>query len=267
VERIIVCVKPVPDPKHWDKVSLDPKTGTLRREGIPSVVNPLDRHAVEAALQLRDTAFSGGEVVLLSMAPTSAISSLKEMLAMGADRLVLLSDRSFAGSDTLATAAILAAAAKRLEPFNLVVCGDMTLDGSTAQVASQLAEFLDLPNVMHVNALAAEQPGVLYLSQKIENGVVRLRARTPLLISVAKEVNKPRYISFIGIIEADKKEVTVWSNLDLKLDPDKIGLAGSPTRVSDLFLKTSSRTREILQGNPKELAREFSLRLQQRGLL
>jgi electron transfer flavoprotein beta subunit len=189
------------------------------------------------------------------------------MLAMGADRLILLSDQNFAGSDTLATSAVLAAAAKRLSPFDLIVCGDMTLDGSTAQVASQLAEFLDLPNAMHVSAIAVTGPGIVHLTQKIENGLVRLEAKTPLLISVAKEVNKPRYISFIGIIEADQKEIIVWSNQDLNLDSAQIGLAGSPTKVAGLSLKTSSRAREILQGNPKGLAQELASRLQQRGLL
>ena len=99
MERIIVCLKPVPDPKHWDQVSMDPQTQTLIREGIPSVINPLDKHAIEAALSIRDA--HGGEVVLLSMAPPSAASTLREGLAMGADRAVLLSDRMFAGSDTL----------------------------------------------------------------------------------------------------------------------------------------------------------------------
>jgi electron transfer flavoprotein beta subunit len=231
------------------------------------VVNPLDRHAVETALQLKETASSAIEVVLVSMAPTSSIPTLKEMLAMGADRLVLLSDRGFAGADTLATSAVLAAAIKRLIPFDLILCGDMTLDGSTAQVASQVAEFLDLPEVMHVSAINMVAPDTLHLTQKIENGLVRFEAQTPLLVSVVKEVNKPRYISFLGILEAEQKEVTLWSNQELRLKSAHMGLEGSPTRVADLSLKTSSRAREILQGKPEELAQELVNRLHQRGLL
>jgi electron transfer flavoprotein beta subunit len=266
LKRVIVCVKPVPDPKHWDKVSLDPVTGTLRREGIPSVVNPLDRHAVEAALQLKE-AFPDLEVILVSMAPVSAAPTLKEMLAMGADRLVLLSDRGFAGADTLATSFVLAAAIKRLKPFDLVLCGDMTLDGSTAQVASQLAEFLDLAEVMHVSAINAVAPDILHLTQKVEYGVVRFEAKTPLLVSVVKEINKPRYISFLGILEAEQKEVMVWSNQELSLDPAQMGLEGSPTRVAGLSLKTGSRAKEILQGKPEDLVQGMVNRLHQRGLL
>ena len=147
-KRIIVCVKPVPDPKHWDQVSMDPGTRTLKREGIPSIMNPLDKHALEAALSIRET--RGGEVVLLSMAPPFAAPTLREGLAMGADRAVLLSDPVFAGSDSLATAYILAAGCRWIGEFDVVICGNLTIDGSTAQVSSQLAEFLDLPNVMHV---------------------------------------------------------------------------------------------------------------------
>jgi len=268
LKKIIVCVKPIPDPKEWDRISLDPETGIMRREGIPSVVNPLDRNAVEAALQLKEGPCPGTEIVLLSMAPPSTSPVLKEMLAMGADRAVLLSDRLFAGSDTLATSAILAAAIKRLGSFDLVLCGDMTLDGSTAQVPSQLAEFLGVPNIMHVTRMDQPTPGTLHLTRKIETGLARLEAEPPLLVSFVKGVNKPRYIPFTGILEADKKEIAEWSNKDLELDLSQIGLAGSPTKMADLSLRVSSRSGEILSGlAPEELARELVKRLHQRGLI
>ncbi|MFH1092511.1 MAG: electron transfer flavoprotein subunit beta/FixA family protein [Pseudomonadota bacterium] len=265
MKRIIVCVKPVPDPKHWDRVSLDPETMTLRREGIPNVVNPLDRQALEAALQIKES--FGGEVVLLSMAPSFAASTLREMLAMGADRAVLLSDRLFAGSDTLATAGILAAGIRKIGPFDLILCGNMTLDGSTAQVPSQLAELLGLPNVMHVAEIRWPDQNTCRLTQRVENGRIVWEASLPLLVSVVKEINKPRYISFLGIIEADKKELTVWSNDILNLDPLLLGLAGSPTKMAGLTLRRSRRAKEILSGEAEDLARELAQRLVRRGFL
>ncbi|MCK9374548.1 MAG: electron transfer flavoprotein subunit beta/FixA family protein [Syntrophobacterales bacterium] len=142
MERVIVCLKPVPDPKAWDRLRMDPVTKTLVRDEIPNVINPLDKHALEAALEIKDA--YGAEVVLLSMAPTPTLPVLREALAMGADRAVLLSDQWFAGSDTLATSRILATAIRRLEPFDLICCGNFTLDGSTAQVPSQIAELLGI---------------------------------------------------------------------------------------------------------------------------
>jgi len=265
VKRIIACVKPVPDPKHWDRVSLDPETMTLRREGIPNVVNPLDRQAVEAALQIKEAL--GGEVVLLSMAPPFAASTIREMLAMGADRAVLLSDHLFAGSDTLATSRILAAGVKQIGAFDLILCGNMTLDGSTAQVPSQLAELLDIPNLMHITKIEWPDPNLCRLTQRIENGQIVWEASPPLLISVVKEINKPRYISFLGIIEAEKKELAVWSNEVLKIEPKLLGLAGSPTKMAGLTIRRSRRAKEILTGEAEDLARALAQRLVRKGFL
>jgi electron transfer flavoprotein beta subunit len=203
MNRIIVCVKPVPDPKHWDKVAMDPETMTLKREGIPSIMNPLDKHAIEAALTICES--RGGEVVLLSMAPPFAASIIREGLAMGADRAVLLSDPAFAGSDTLATAHILAAGCRLIGAFDLILCGNYSIDGSTAQVSSQLAEFLDVPSVMHVIDLDCQASENMIITQKIEYGYVKLEGIPPLVLSVRKELNKPRYTSFTGILDAEQK--------------------------------------------------------------
>ncbi|MBW2103505.1 MAG: electron transfer flavoprotein subunit beta/FixA family protein [Deltaproteobacteria bacterium] len=213
MERIIVCVKPVPDPKHWDKVSMDPETQTLKREGIPSIINPLDKHALEAALTLREV--HGGEVILLSMAPPFADATLRD-----------------AGSDTLATARILAAGCRWIGSFDLVLCGNLTVDGSTAQVCSQLGEFLDLPSVMHVVELSDEGGSKLLATQKIENGLCTLRVPLPAVLSVRKELNKPRYIPFTGILAAESKEIALLSNADLKINEGLVGLHGSPTQMA-----------------------------------
>jgi electron transfer flavoprotein beta subunit len=265
MERIIVCLKPVPDPKQWGEVSMDPETQTLIREGIASVINPLDKHAIEAALSIQDV--HGGEVVLLSMAPPSAASTLQEGLAMGADRAVLLSDRAFAGSDTLATAHVLAAGCRWLGDNDLIICGNMSIDGSTAQVGSQLAELLDLPNIMHVIDLDLREDGSMVVTRKIEHGFARLAGALPLVISVRKELNKPRYTSFTGILAAESKEIKVLSNEDLEISPAVIGIEGSPTKMAGIELRRFQRAREKLDGSVDEIVESLAGRIYQYGII
>jgi electron transfer flavoprotein beta subunit len=265
MNRIIVCIKPVPDPKHWNKVSIDPATGTLFREGIPNIINPLDKHALEAALAIKES--RGGEVVLLSMAPPFAKANLVEALAMGADRAVLLSDHAFAGSDSLATARILEAGCRQIGPFDMVLMGNRSIDGSTAQVCSQLAEFLQLPSVMHVISLRWEGDRDLFITQKVEQGYVELKASLPIVISVRKELNKPRYTSFLGILAAESKEVKTLSNEDLKLPSHQIGLEGSPTKMVGMEIKQFQRARERLEGSPDEIVSMLVERIHKLGIL
>jgi electron transfer flavoprotein beta subunit len=265
VERVIVCVKPVPDPKAWDRLRMDPVTKTLIREGIPSVINPLDKHALEAALEIKDA--YGAEVVLLSMAPGSSLPVLREALGMGADRAVLLSDKVFAGSDTLATSFILAEGIRHLSPFDLIFCGNFTLDGSTAQVPSQIAEFLGIPNIMHVSKIEFRDARRLVVTQKIEQGYVKLEAEPPLLLSLTKEANKPRFITFLEILAAEKREVSIWTDADLNLDESRIGLGGSPTQMADLRLRQKARQGLRLQGSPEEMAQSLVEKIHQLGVI
>ncbi len=251
MKRIVVCLKPVPDPKEWHKLSLNPVTKTLVREGISSVINPLDKHALEAALVLKDA--TGAEVVLVSMAPPNARALLLEGLAMGADRACLLSDRAFAGSDSLATARILAAGVRRIGLFDVILCGNSTLDGSTAQVPSQLAQLLGVPNVMHVENLEYVPAGPLRLVQAIERGKVYLEGAPPILLSVTKHVNKPRFCSFLELLKAEQKEIAVWTNAELAMDESQIGLAGSPTAMADLFVREKRRSGARLTGEPETI--------------
>ncbi len=265
MERVIVCVKPVPDPKVWDRLRMDPVTKTLIREGIPSVINPLDKYALEAALEIKDT--YGAEVVLLSMAPPDARPVVREALAMGADRAVLLSDKAFAGSDTLATALVLAEGIRRLGPFDLICCGNYTLDGSTAQVPSQVAEFLGIPNIMHVARMEFENSKSLIVIQKIEQGYVKLAAKPPLLLSFIKEANKPRFTSFLEILAAEKREISTWTNADLNLDESLIGLGGSPTKMADMLLRKKGRQGLRLEGSPEEIAHRLADKIRQLGFI
>jgi len=255
MKRCIVCVKPVPDPRHWDRVRMDPETKTLKREGIPIIMNPLDKHALEAALSVRER--GGGEVILLSMAPPFTASTLREGLAMGADRAVLLSDPSFAGSDTLATARILEAGCRWIGDFDFIFLGNLSVDGSTGQVCSQLAELLDIPSVMHVMELQWLEGEEVMITRKIEYGYTRLRGKAPMAISVRKELNKPRYTSFAGIIAAESKDISVLSNEELKVDRSLIGLQGSPTKMAGMELRRFERAREKLEGSPDEIVRKL----------
>jgi electron transfer flavoprotein beta subunit len=264
LQRIVVCIKPVPDPKNWDKIKMDPETKTLMREGVSNIINPLDKHALEAALQGKEA--SGAEVVVVSMAPPFAASVLREALAMGADKAVLLSDRAFAGSDTLSTARILAEGIRRVGVFDLIFCGDHTLDGWTAQIPSQLAELLGIPNVMHVRRLSLKE-GTLRIEQRIERGFVSLQADPPILLSFTKEVNKPRFISFLGILAAEKKDIAVWNNEMLGLDASSIGIAGSPTKMANLLLRQKQREGARIEGRPEEVAKQLVERFYQLGIL
>lgn len=263
--RVIVCVKPVPDPQAWERLRIDPITKTLIREGIPSVINPLDKHALEAALEMKDAC--GAEVVLLSMAPASSVPVLRAALAMGADRAVLLADSAFAGSDTLATAYILAAGIRRLAPFDFIVCGNFTLDGSTAQVPSQLAELLGIPNIMHVSQVELKDAGQLVVTQKIEPGYVKLEAEPPLLLSVTREANKPRYSTFLEILAAETREITTWTNADLNLEAGRIGLGGSPTQMAELLLRPQTRQGLRIAGTPEEIAQRLVVKINQLGVI
>jgi electron transfer flavoprotein beta subunit len=261
--RIIVCLKPVPDPKHWSRLALDPETKTLIREGIPNIINPLDRKALEAALQLREK--EGGEVMTLSMAPSSTMPVLREGLAMGADLSILLSDLAFAGSDALATSYIMATAIKKLPPYDLILCGDQTLDGSTSLVSAQIAEFLGIPNLMRVSAIEVQKSGVFHVRSQIEHGYMLVKIKTPMVLSVAKEINEPRYITLMNILEGEKKEIRVWSSKDLSLSEPWVGLKGSPSQMADLFIPGAKRKGEILQGDPSEMTKTLADRLHRMG--
>jgi electron transfer flavoprotein beta subunit len=261
--RIIVCLKPVPDPKHWSRLRLDPGTKTLIREGIPNIINPLDKKALESALQLREK--EGGEVFTLSMAPPYTTPVLREALAMGADHSILLSDVAFAGSDTLATSYIMAAAIERIGPWNLILCGDETLDGGTGQVSPQMAEFLDVPNLMRVGFIEKVQEGVFRVRCRIEHGHMWVRVKSPAVFSVTKEINEPRYITLMNILEGEKKRIEIWSSKDLALKEPWVGLQGSPSQMADLLIPGTKRRGELLQGEPVEMAETLAGQLHRLG--
>jgi electron transfer flavoprotein beta subunit len=273
--RIIVCLKPVPDPKHWKEMRLHPTLKVLVREGIPNVINPLDRNALEEALRIKER--YGGEVIILSMAPLFCLSILREALAMGGDRAVLLSDKAFAGSDTLATSYILSEGVKKIGPFDLILCGNQTIDGWTGHVGPQLSEFLGIEGIGWVrmieafhfdqNAMGRSQKGSIIVRRNLDHGYIRIKAPMPVLLSVVKDINTPRYTTFAGILEAEKKEIQILSASDLKIDPSQVGLTGSPTKMADLFMPEMRRRKEIIQEKPEAASRLIIEKIHQRGLI
>ncbi|MEE0112560.1 MAG: electron transfer flavoprotein subunit beta/FixA family protein, partial [Eubacteriales bacterium] len=227
--KIIVCVKQVPDTSG--KVAVNPD-GTLNRASMATITNPDDLNAVEAALALKDQ--TGAEVVVISMGPPPAEGMLREILARGADRAVLVSAREFGGSDTYATSQILAAAIKKigLEDDDVVFCGRQAIDGDTAQVGPQIAEKLGIPQVSYAADIQKEGE-TLTIKRMLEDGYMTIKVNTPCLITCIKELNEPRYMSVGGIFECYEKPYEVLDYNALKddplIDPATIGLKGSPT--------------------------------------
>jgi len=261
--RIIVCIKPVPDQKFWGRIALDPVTRTLNRQGIPVVMNPLDKHALKAGLRLRES--WGGRVTALAMAPPEARPVLLDALAMGADEALLLSDPRFRGSDTLITARILAAGVRAAGGADLVLTGQQSVDGSTGQVGPQLAHFLEMPGIGNIREIKPAGDGLLHVLSGSSEYRALIEVRCPVLLSVHKEVGAPRFISMMGILQAEMKPLRVLSAKDLGLEETPLGLEASPTQVSDLFMPEIRRRREILRGEPEAVVRDLLQKLRQAG--
>jgi len=259
---IVICIKQVPETSD---IAWDPDTGTLLREGASGVVNHHDKHAIEAALQLREA--HGGSITALSMGPPQADEALREALSMGVDTAVLLSDRRCAGADTLATSYALSLAVKKIARFDLILCGKETSDGMTAQVGPQLAELLNIPQVTCATEISMRGHSVR-ITQKLEGGLRTLETSLPALITVERQINQPRIPPMDSIMEAYRdKEVQAWSLEDLGGSGDHFGLKGSPTKTKKVYRKEVTRgTVTILKGEPDEVARDLISALQQKGL-
>ena len=262
--RIVVCIKPVPDPDYYDKVSIDPVTKRITREGIPTIINPVDKNGIEAALKLK--AQYGGKVTVLTMAPPNATENLKEALAMGADEAVLLSDRAFGGADTLATSYTLAKGIEKIGGFDIVLCGTESADGATAQVSSQLGEWLGVPHLWSVFNMEALSEECLKIKTKAENGFMEWEIKLPCLLGVSRELNKPRFISAMGIIKAKNKPISIWGKSDLDVEDERLGLTGSPTKAGAIFTPDLKRKGEMLTGSAEEIADAIIEKLRAAGV-
>jgi len=247
--RIIVCVKQVPE---TTEVEIDPETGTLRREGVPAVVNPFDLHAIEEAVRIKER--HGGTVTAVSMGPPQAEAAVRDALALGCDEGVLLTDRMFAGADTLATSYTLAQAIRKLGAFDLIICGMKTTDGDTAQVGPELAEELGIPHVAYVNKIRGLTETHMEVEKLMEDGFEVIRVPLPCLITVTKGINEPRLPSLKSKLQARRSPITIWGSRDLAGDPSRYGLAGSPTQVVRVFTPEPPGRGEVITGNPERQA-------------
>ncbi|HIV61974.1 MAG TPA: electron transfer flavoprotein subunit beta/FixA family protein [Candidatus Butyricicoccus avistercoris] len=265
--KVIVCVKQVPDTSG--KVAVNPD-GTLNRASMATIINPDDKNAVEAALTLKDN--TGCEVVVVTMGPPPAEGMLRELLAMGADRGVLVSAREFGGSDTFATSQILAAAIKKigLDADDIVLCGRQAIDGDTAQVGSQIAEKLDIPQVSYAADIKVEGTKVT-VKRMLEDGHMTIETQTPCLLTCIKELNEPRYMSVGGIFDCYKKPVDVYDYNTLKDDPlievDTIGLKGSPTNIFKSFTPPQKGVGRMLEGADKNTCAELAAELLKKHII
>jgi electron transfer flavoprotein beta subunit len=246
----VVCVKAVPEPKAAEELKIDPVTKSLTRVDIPLVINPLDRNALEVALLIKEQ--SPAHITVISMGPPPAGDIVKECLALGADKGILLSDPAFAGADAYATAYTLAKAIEKVATVDVVLCGRASSDGATEWVGPELAVFLDLPVVTMVREFVESAGTSWKVKADLENGYRLVKVELPAVFTVTQDVNTPRTLSFSGIVKSRKKEITSWGLDDLALPAESVGLKGSPTMVSKLTYVESKRECQIIEGTLDE---------------
>ena len=263
--KIVVCAKQVPD---TTEVKLDPKTGTLIRDGVPSIINPDDKAGIEAALQLKEKC-PGSTVTVVSMGPPQADVALREALAMGCDEAILVSDRAFGGADTWATSSTIAAALKKLD-YDVIITGRQAIDGDTAQVGPQIAENLGIPQISYTEELYINDAAdTVTVKRQYEDRYHMIEAKTPCLLTALQELAEPRYMHAGGIIDAYAKDITVWGFDDLKdgLNPDHIGLNGSPTKVVTSFGKMAKGAGEKLDVTPDEAVAAIIAKMEEKHII
>jgi electron transfer flavoprotein beta subunit len=262
---LVVCVKAVPNPKEADKIRIDPISKTLPRHDIDLDINPLDRNALEVALQLKEN--YGANITIISMGPPPAGNIVKECLALGADIGILLSDPAFAGADAYATAYTLAKAINKLKKVDCILCGRASSDGATEWVGPELAVFLELPIVTMVREFVETVGRNWIIKSDVENGYRLVQVELPAVFTVTQDVNTPRKLSFSGIIKARKKEITNWGLEDLGVYSRSVGLKGSPTFVSSLEYFESKRACQMIEGTLEEKANTLIHKLVAAGVL
>lgn len=264
--NIIVCIKQVPD---TTELKIDPVKGTLIRKGVPSIMNPDDKNALEEALRIKDEN-KNVNIIVISMGPVQAKEVIKEALAMGADEGILLSDRAFGGADTWATSETLATAIKKIGHYDIIFAGRQAIDGDTAQVGPQIAQRLDIPQITYVRKVMIESKDKLIIERSMEDGYEILESKTPILLTAINELNTPRHMSIKGIFDNfndDNKKIKLWGLNDLDVDINNIGLKGSPTQVKKTFTPEPRGKGEMLSGNFSEIAKTLVKKLKKRNVI
>jgi len=250
--NIIVCIKQVPE---TTEVRINPETNTLIREGVKSIINPFDMYAIEEAALLKER--FGGKVTVITMGPPQAEAALREAISMGADEGILVCDRAFAGSDTWATSYTLSGAIKKIGAFDLIICGKQASDGDTAQVGPGISAHLDIPQVTYVKKVEEAKEKSMRVERMMEEGFEIIETPLPAVITVVKEINEPRIPSLKGMMRAKSAKITTWGQKDLELDPQNIGLCGSPTQVVKIFTPPQRTGGQMLTGEPAEVAEQL----------
>ncbi len=255
--NIVICIKQVPG---TTEIKIDPKTNTLVREGVKSIVNPFDAYALEEGVRLKER--YGGKVTVITMGPPQAEEALRETISLGADDAILLSDRAFAGSDTWATSYVLSKAAAKMADYDIIICGRQTLDGDTGQVGPELSEMLKIPFISYVSKVEEIKDKYIRVQRMIEEGHEEIETTLPAVITVAKEINVPRLPSLRGSMKAKSAKITVWTAADIGVETDKAGISGSPTRVVKIFFPKREHKSEMLQGTLEEQVERLAERLE-----
>jgi len=254
--NVIVCVKQVPG---TNEVKINKETNTIIREGVEAIINPFDTYAVEEGLRIKDS--TGGKVTVLSMGIPTVAELLKETIALGVDDAILLSDRAFAGADTLATSYALSMGIRKIGDYDLIVCGKQATDGDTAQVGPSLAEKLGIPHTTYVRKIEEIRKGYIRCQRLTDDGYEVIEMPLPAVITVVKEINEPRLPSLKGMMRAKKTVINVWTADDIGADKDLCGLKGSPTQVVRTFVPVHDIESEMLEGAPEEQAAKLADRL------
>jgi len=242
--KIIVLVKQVPG---TDSVKLDPITGVMVRTGKDVIINPLDENGLAEAIRIKST-HPDVTITVVSMGPPSAMKAIKEAIATGADDGVLISGREFAGSDTIATAKVIAAGIKKTGPFDMIICGERATDGETGQTAAMIAHYLNIPAQTYVSAIEVIEDGVI-VKRTVESGFERVQVPFPVLVSVNKDISDTGFPTLSGKLRAKKVQVPMWANAELGIDATELGLTGSPTRVVKIFSPKLSRDTIMAKAN------------------
>lgn len=252
--NIVVCVKQVPD---TTEVKIDPKTHTLIREGLPSILNPYDHFSVEECVRLKEES-GEGKITVISMGPPQARSALMRCLALGADEAILISDKTFAGSDTFATAYTLSQTIKKIGHFDIIFCGQQAIDGDTAQVGPELAQQLGISQITYVEKIQLKEKNKLIVYKQTENGYNILETKTPILLTLLPPSSfQPEHPPMSKILKAKKKPYNVWDLATIGGDKSKFGLDGSFTQVIKTYSPPSRGECEIIDGEKKEIAKKL----------
>lgn len=259
--NIVVCIKQVPD---TTEIKIDPVKGTLIRDGVPSIMNPDDKGGLELALRMKDN--YGAKVTVITMGPPQADLILREALAMGADRAILLTDRKFAGADTLATSYALAGAMKTMD-YDLIIAGRQAIDGDTAQVGPEMAEHLDIPQVSYVIDAERKENGNLIVKKENEESIQTFEVEGKCVLTVLASAFDARYMTVSGIVEAYDKEVEIWSAEKIDVDESKLGLKGSPTKVFQSFPKAMKAPGEVHEVSEEEAVELIVNKLKEKHII